>query len=95
MKKKLLPILETEQTKLKFCIAQRNFRVGTTIMDNIIMSIEKSKQVIFIVSKFFLQSKWCREELVVAHQVSSCQTHVESKIVLISFVLCNVSIFNE
>ena len=67
--RKLLPNLETEETKLKFCVAQRNFLVGATILDNIMRAIQKSRKVIFIVSQYFLQSKWCKEELLIAHQV--------------------------
>ena len=68
--RKLLPNLETTESKLKFCIAQRNFLVGATIIDNIIGAISKSRKVIFIVSQYFLTSKWCQEELIIAHQVS-------------------------
>ena len=68
--RKLLPTLETEETKLKFCVAQRNFLVGATILDNIMRAIQKSRKVIFIVSQYFLQSKWCKEELLIAHQVN-------------------------
>ena len=68
--RKFLPNLETPETKLRFCIAQRNFLVGTTILDNIMRAIHKSKKVIFIVSEYFLASKWCQEELMIAHQVS-------------------------
>ena len=67
--RKLIPNLETEETKLKFCVAQRNFLVGATILDNIMRAIQKSRKVIFIVSQYFLQSKWCKEELLIAHQV--------------------------
>ena len=69
--RKLLPNLETPETKLRFCIAQRNFLVGATIIDNIMRAIHKSKKVIFIVSEYFLTSKWCQEELMIAHQVTS------------------------
>ena len=68
--RKLLPNLETEESKLKFCIAQRNFLVGATIIDNIIRAISKSRKIIFVVSQYFLTSKWCQEELLIAHQVS-------------------------
>ena len=68
--RKFLPSLETPQTKLRFCIAQRNFLVGATILDNIMRAINKSQKVIFIVSEYFLASKWCQEELRIAHQVS-------------------------
>ena len=67
--RKLLPNLETEETRLKFCVAQRNFLVGGTILDNVMRAIHKSKKVIFIVSQYFLQSKWCQEELLIAHRV--------------------------
>ena len=69
--KKFLPNLETHETKLKFCVAQRNFLVGATILDNIMRAINKSRKVIFIVSEYFLTSKWCQEELLLAHRVSS------------------------
>ena len=51
--KKFLPNMETPETKLRFCIAQRNFLVGATIVDNIMRAINKSKKVIFIVSEYF------------------------------------------
>ena len=69
--RKLLPNLETPEKRLKFCVAQRNFLVGATILDNIMRAINKSQKVIFIVSQYFLTSKWCQEELMLAHQVSS------------------------
>ena len=68
--RKLLPNLEMNESKLKFCIAQRNFLVGATIIDNIIRAISKSRKCIFVVSQYFLTSKWCQEELMIAHQVS-------------------------
>ena len=71
VKKRLLPMLETEETKLKFCVAQRDFLVGTTIMHNIISTVERSRKVIFIISQYFLKSGWCKEELRIAQQVCS------------------------
>ena len=71
VKRRLLPILETPQTNLKFCVAQRDFIVGATIIDSIIKSMHKSKKIIFIISEYFLKSKWCKEELVIAHQVKN------------------------
>ena len=69
---KLLPNLETEEMRFKFCIAQRNFVVGVTIIDNIMRAIDNSKRVIFIISKAFLDSGWRKEELRIAHRVC-CQ----------------------
>ena len=71
VKRRLLPILETEETKLKFCVAQRDFIAGATIMHNIMSTIERSRKVIFIISQYFLKSKWCQEELLIAQQVCS------------------------
>ncbi len=67
--KGLLPTLETEETKLKFCVAQRNFRAGVTIMNNIIKTVQQSHKVVCVVSQDFLLSGWCKEELLIAHQV--------------------------
>ena len=67
--RKLLPKLETPDTKLKFCIAQRDFVVGVAIVDNIMRAMDRSKKVIFIISQYFLTSNWCKEELRIAHQV--------------------------
>ncbi len=75
--KELLPRLEVPETKLKFCIAQRNFIVGKAIMDNIVRALTKSYKTIFIVSKHFLKSKWCQEELFMAHQVSGLWERTE------------------
>ena len=69
--RKLLPNLETEETNFKFCLAQRNFVVGVTIIDNIMRAIDKSRKVIFIISKAFLDSGWCKEELRIAYRVCS------------------------
>ena len=71
VKRRLLPILETPQTNLKFCVAQRDFIVGATIMDNIMKCMNSSKKIVFIISEYFLQSNWCKEEIRIAQQVTS------------------------
>ena len=43
-KKYLLPKLENQDTGLKFCVAQRDFLVGKTIIDNIMDTISKSRK---------------------------------------------------
>ena len=65
-----LPNLETDETQLKFCIAQRNFVVGVTILDNIMRAMHRSRKIVFIISSYFLRSDWCKEELRIAHQVT-------------------------
>ena len=69
--KRFLPQLETPQTNYKFCIAQRDFMVGATIIGNIMAAMHNSRKIIFIISQYFLTSKWCKEELVIAHQVNN------------------------
>ena len=71
VKRRLLPKLETNETKFKFCVSQRDFIVGATIIDNIMRSMEKSRRIIFIISQYFLTSNWCKEEIRIAHQVYS------------------------
>ena len=71
VKKRLLPNLETNETKFKFCVSQRDFIVGATIIDNIMRSMEKSRRIIFIISQYFLTSSWCKEKIRIAHQVYS------------------------
>ena len=70
VKRNFLPKLENQQTGLKFCVAQRNFLVGATIIDNIVRSINQSRKVVYVISKNFLKSGWCKEELLIGHQES-------------------------
>ena len=69
VKRMLLPQLENDETGLQFCIAQRNFLVGATIIDNIMKAISTSRKVVFIISEWFMQSGWCKEELQIAYNV--------------------------
>ena len=85
--RRLLPVLETEETRLKFCIAQRNFLVGGTILDNIMRSMRRSRKVICVISPYFLQSKWCKEELLIAHQVQFHLPSFESFLLKIKYVI--------
>ena len=70
VKRNFLPKLENQQTGLKFCVAQRNFLVGGTIIDNIVRSINQSRKVVYVFSQNFLKSGWCKEELLMGHQES-------------------------
>ena len=70
-KRFLLPILKNEETGLKFCVAQRDFIVGKTIIDNIMDTISKSRKTILLIDPTFIESKWCNEELLISHNVSN------------------------
>ena len=66
---------KTEETKdsrpdMSFCVAQRDFVVGEAIITNVVKSIKASRKVILIVSKYFVSSNWCEEEMRIAHQES-------------------------
>ena len=71
-KRFLLPNLENEETGLHFCVAQRDFILGKTIIDNIMDTISKSRKTILLVDDTFIESKWCNEELLLSHHVSNC-----------------------
>ncbi len=70
VKNYLLPQLENEQTGLKFCVAQRDFLVGSTIIDNIMGCINSSRKTVVVLSENFFKSGWCMEELLISHHVS-------------------------
>ena len=75
-KKYLLPKLENQDTGLKFCVAQRDFLVGKTIIDNIMDTISQSRKTILLVDETFINSKWCQEELLLSHHVSVDTFHL-------------------
>ena len=70
VKRFLLPSLENDETGLKFCVAQRDFILGKTIIDNIMDTITKSRKTILLIDPTFIESKWCNEELLLSHHVS-------------------------
>ena len=86
VKRRLLPNLETNDTKFKFCVSQRDFIVGATIIDNIMRSMQKSRRIIFIISQYFLTSNWCKEEIRIAHQVYSMHVYMCLKITTLHLI---------
>lgn len=58
----LLSFLE-EQKNLSLCLHDRDFVPGLLIIDNIFESISKSRKVILVISRSFLDSTWCNYEL--------------------------------
>ena len=61
----LQPKLEDE-LKLRLCLHNRDFRLGEVITEQIVESIESSKKTLFILSKSFLASTWCKYEIQMA-----------------------------
>ncbi|XP_035673173.1 toll-like receptor 2 [Branchiostoma floridae] len=62
----LVPHLDS--LNVQSCIADRDFMPGTPIFDNIIDSIEQSRQVVIVLSRNFLDSDWCKIELQITEQ---------------------------
>ena len=70
IKKHFIHRFENDELQLKFCIAQRDFLVGKTIIDNIMDTLSNSRKTILLVDGTFIDSKWCQEELLLSHHVS-------------------------
>ena len=60
----LLPCLDG--SKVRYCIHSRDFELGKSIMDNMAESVYKSRKVLAVVSKSYISSKFCRDELEMA-----------------------------
>jgi toll-like receptor 2 len=73
----LLPNLESVKDCYSLCLHERDFRLGSFIMDNIVESIEKSRRVLFVLSNSFLQSE------VSATLWLNCQTNDDTQLFLV------------
>ena len=71
IKRHFIDRFENDKLQLKFCVAQRDFLVGKTIIDNIMDTISQSRKTILLVDETFINSKWCQEELLLSHHVST------------------------
>ena len=60
----LAPVLDRK--RISYCIHSRDFVVGKAIIENIADSVYNSRKVLAVVSKHYLASKFCREELEIA-----------------------------
>ena len=65
IRNELIPNLEVKRG-FSLCIHQRDFDIGPPIIENIVNNIQKSRHVILILSRWFMQSEWCEFELVMA-----------------------------
>ena len=59
---------ELERNEIKLCLHERDFVVGTPIIENIVKSVERSQKVVLIISKHFVNSRWCLFEMQIAQQ---------------------------
>ncbi|KAI8506279.1 hypothetical protein Bbelb_157060 [Branchiostoma belcheri] len=58
----LLANLEGEH-RLKGCIAERDFKLGEYVLDNITLAIKESAKVLVILTPDMVKSKWCKHEM--------------------------------
>ncbi|XP_046355804.2 toll-like receptor 13 [Haliotis rufescens] len=58
----ILPRIEDE-ANFKLCIHERDFVPGKYIVDNIVTNLDNSRNVIMVLSNYFILSPWCQFEL--------------------------------
>lgn len=63
----IIPKLENNDPPFQMCIDERNFVLGKTIVNEIIVAIESSLTTLLVVSNSFLRSNWCMMEFREAH----------------------------
>ncbi|XP_064200518.1 toll-like receptor 2 type-2 [Anguilla rostrata] len=59
----LVPELEGAHLPFRLCLHKHNFLPGQWIVDNIINAMEKSHTTLFVLSRHFVSSEWCKYEL--------------------------------
>ncbi len=67
----LLPELERGidgGKKIRACVHERDFKVGVTVTENIVNSIDGSRKFLLVLSRNVPASSWCRFEIDVAHK---------------------------
>ncbi|KAK7792717.1 hypothetical protein R5R35_003731 [Gryllus longicercus] len=64
--RRLVPLLERRPENYSLCLFDRDFRLGTHIVTNIVDAIDQSRKVIVVLTQHFIDSKWCQWELEMA-----------------------------
>ncbi|XP_078703870.1 uncharacterized protein LOC144928957 [Branchiostoma floridae x Branchiostoma belcheri] len=54
--------LESDELGFKCCFHERDFLPGVAIIDNIVRSIHESQKTVFVLSRDFVESRWCNFE---------------------------------
>ncbi|XP_055600158.1 uncharacterized protein LOC129749250 [Uranotaenia lowii] len=58
----LLPNVEKTED-ISVCLHERDFKVGISILENIISSMDKSRALLLVISESFILSQWCQFEM--------------------------------
>ncbi|XP_056415458.1 toll-like receptor 3 isoform X2 [Hyla sarda] len=56
----LIPLGEDKNCNFKFCFEERDFEAGLSRLDLIVNSIRRSRKLIFVITRHFLDDQWCR-----------------------------------
>ncbi|XP_068671581.1 uncharacterized protein [Montipora foliosa] len=75
----LAPVLDRK--RISYCIHSRDFVVGKAIIENIADSVYNSRKVLAVISKNYMDSRFCREELEMA--LYRCTEMADSSLILI------------
>ena len=59
--------LENHSPPYKLCIHYRDFVPGAPIIENILKNVKKSRRMIMVLSRNYIQSEWCMVEFRTAH----------------------------
>ncbi|GLH16754.1 Toll-like receptor Tollo [Gryllus bimaculatus] len=63
---KLLPRLEGSNPRYRLCLHERDFPLGSLIVQNIVECMARSRHTIMILTPAFVGSQWCQWELEMA-----------------------------
>lgn len=74
----LLPKLETKYG-FKACIHERDFRIGVTVMQNIVQCVDESRVFLAVLTPAYVNSTWCMFELFLAQARMAKLRHVSSQ----------------
>lgn len=65
----MIPRLEIKEN-MRLCLHERDFEAGKLIVDNITDNIHKSRKILIVLSNNFVQSHWCRFEIMLAQSLN-------------------------
>ena len=69
VEEQLMRRLENDNHRFKVCVHERDFKVGKSIAENIILSLEQSATCLLILTEQFTLSYWCNFEAHAANQI--------------------------
>lgn len=58
----LIPNIEKRES-INVCLHERDFQIGFGILENIVSCMDRSRCLLLLISKNFLQSQWCQFEM--------------------------------